>query len=38
MSDVVSSKIAGLGADENLSNDRAFNTRIEALNAASAAL
>jgi SulP family sulfate permease len=38
MSDVVISKIAGLGADKDLSNDRAFNTRIEALNAASAAL
>jgi len=38
MNDVVKSKIAGLGADKDLAADRAFATRIEALNAASAAI
>jgi len=38
MSDLVRSKIAGLGADKDLSPDNAFKTRIEALNAASAGL
>jgi len=38
MSDLVRSKIAGLGADKDLSPSNSFKTRIEALNAASAAL